>query len=92
MLYFLLDISSLTVCIYMFTAQRLDLYENSTSLVIYLMNGPQIVVAFAILYLKDSKDVLQELSKLDYLLMISIFQRNTHQRDNNSLFETFTSS
>ena len=56
----------------------------------YLLNLPQIMIAFAILKLKDSKDVIQELSKLDYLIMVSVFQKLCSVDKGN--IGTFTSS
>ena len=51
-------------------------------LVIYFLNIPQILMAFGIIFLKDDNDHLQELSKLEYELKISIFQRyRTDERD-----------
>jgi hypothetical protein len=39
------------------------------------MNISQISIAFLVIFVKDSRDLIQGASKLDYLLIISIFQR-----------------
>ena len=39
------------------------------------MNIPQVMVGIALVYLKDDKDAIQEISKLDNLCKVSIFQR-----------------
>ena len=72
-IYFLLDIFSYALVIIMFTLQRLN---KDTLLILtglYMINFPQIIVGFAIVRLKDNKDFIQELSKLDYLVIVSIF-------------------
>lgn len=89
--YFVIDIISYGMAIFIFTAESMGLFEsNRTMLSLYLLNAPQIMLAYAILNLKDSKDVMQELSKLDYLLIVSIFQRQAI--DPNSLVGSITSS
>ena len=49
----------------------------------YLLNFPIIIMSYAILYLKNTDDVIQEVSKLDNLLIVSIFQR--HKLENQEL-------
>ena len=69
-----MDMLSYGMVIFIFTAESMGLFEsNRAMLILYLLNIPQIIQAVAILYLKDSKDVMQELSKLDYLVIVSIF-------------------
>jgi hypothetical protein len=46
-------------------------------LTLYLLNIPHILVGLSIVYLKDFKDPIQEVSKLDYFYSVSIFQRKT---------------
>jgi len=72
-IYFISDIVSYGMMIYMLTIQRLDRPVSHFLIVVYMLNFPQIMLGFGILYLKDNKDVLQELSKLDYLVHVSIF-------------------
>ena len=40
---------------------------------LYLMNIPQILVALGVIFLKNENDVIQEISKLEYLEHVSIF-------------------
>ena len=44
-----------------------------------MMGIPIILESFAILYLKSKKDMIMELSKLDYLLVVSVFQKPRKQ-------------
>lgn len=58
-----------------------------------MINIPQILIAYAVVYLKESNDCLQEISKLDYLLKISIFQRSAiHSLKGSSVIGTITES
>ena len=58
LIYFLLDIFSFGLTIYIFTLERLGKTKNAFMLFCYLVNLPQILIGYAVLYLKDSKDVL----------------------------------
>jgi len=75
-IYFVIDIFSYSISVYCFTSIRLSihLYEHFSTLM-FIINLPQILMSCGVLYLKDNKDMLQELSKLDYLIPVSIFQR-----------------
>ena len=44
---------------------------------LYIFNATPIFVGCTVIYAKDSRDLIQGISKLDYLLIVSIFQRNT---------------
>lgn len=89
LVYFLLDMLSFLLTIFIYYLQQLDLVPDRFIMFCYIVNLHHIIIAYAIIYLKDSKDCLQELSKLDYLLKISIFQRSAIQED--SMVSTFAS-
>lgn len=92
LIYFLVDMLSYGMVIFIYTSQRLSwLDQEPVIIVCYLLNLPQIMIGYAILKLKDSKDVIQELSKLDYLIIVSVFQRHTLV-DYEDHSGTFTSS
>lgn len=75
-LYFVIDWISYFISIYTFTMIRLSLHEYQHVVTfIFITNLHQIGMSCAILYLKDTRDMIQELSKLDNLLVVSIFQR-----------------
>lgn len=76
LIYFLLELLSFLLTILIYYLQQLGKVPNRFLMFCYIENLHHIMIAYAILYLKDSKDCLQELSKLDYLLKISIFQRS----------------
>ena len=61
--YFIVDCLSYCLCIYVFTMERLDYLGqskssnlNRTTITIYLLNIPQILVGLSIVHLKDFKD------------------------------------
>lgn len=89
LIYFFLDMLTFMLTIFIYFLEQLDQEPNSFIMFCYIVNIHHIMLGYAIIYLKDSKDCLQELSKLDYLLKISIFQRNAVRED--SLVSTFTS-
>lgn len=89
LLYFLLELFSFLLTIMIYYLQQIGVVPNRFLVFCYIVNLHHIIVAIAVLFLKDSKDCLQELSKLDYLLKISIFQRSAIHSD--SLISTFAS-
>lgn len=46
---------------------------TSTAIAIYILKVPSFLLAFVVLYIKSTNDIFEGLSKLDYLLKISIF-------------------
>lgn len=78
LVYFLLDMLSFLLTIFIYFLEQMDKVPNRFIMFCYITNVHHIILGYAILFLKDSKDCLQELSKLDYLLKISIFQRSAH--------------
>jgi hypothetical protein len=75
-LYFCLIFLAYTFSVYIFTQIRLSTqWYNKIITALYITNTPQIAISCGVVFLKDNKDMLQELSKLDYLVKISIFQR-----------------
>lgn len=70
-IYFFIDLISYVTCIYYYTTERLqprnEVEKNNhrdkkwyyfTTLIIYLLNIPQIMVGLSIIYLKDQKDMI----------------------------------
>ena len=73
--YFIADQLSLFLGCYVFYIQR-DLmfqYRGKFFLIVYILNVPQIIIAIAIIYLKDENDYIQEISYLEYQMPVSIF-------------------
>ena len=61
-------------------SQLYDKSENKTwfelaFLIIYLLNIPQILVGYSIIYFKDQKDMINEINKLNDI-KVSIFQKD----------------
>lgn len=56
-----------------------DMYANTSydweASLVFITNIHHIGISFPILYLKDTKDLIQELSKLDNLVLVSSFQK-----------------
>ena len=80
-----------TILIWSYTQIHLHLFDKeehgvfiSVLLCIYIFNLPSILLAYTILYLKDSRDIIEGISKLDNLLIISIFQRTTLKSNSGS--------
>ena len=75
--YFVLDFLSYGVTIWIFTTSRVifDTWPAVQMIqqVLYIVNMPVILSSLAVLYFKHEIDMLQELSKLDYLIKVSIF-------------------
>ena len=81
----------LTIAIWSYTQIHLHYFDKdyhgyliSALLLIYVYNLPSILLAYTILYLKDSRDVIEGISKLDNLLVVSIFQRTTLKSNSGS--------
>lgn len=91
---FVINFFSYGIAIFIFTVLRLDhIFEQwlmDAMLFAYLLNFPIIIMSYAILYLKNTDDVIQEVSKLDNLLIVSLFQR--HKLDNQELKQSLTNS
>lgn len=51
------------------------LTRNVLFIVRSILMIPEILIAFVIIKIKRSQDILQGINKLDYLLAVSIFQR-----------------
>mmetsp|Transcript_3240 Transcript_3240/g.4934 ORF Transcript_3240/g.4934 Transcript_3240/m.4934 type:complete len:102 (+) Transcript_3240:1113-1418(+) len=49
-------------------------FKASTIASIYMFYFPITLMVMSLLYLKSSQDILQGISKLDYLLKVSVFQ------------------
>jgi hypothetical protein len=76
---FIFDFFSYGINIAIFTIERHN-HEHfrplmDIVLVIYLVNVPIIIISYAILRLKFTDDVISEISKLDNIMIVSIFQR-----------------
>ena len=72
--YFVMDFLSYSLAIFIFCYFRMgDSFSiqynkgfNLSLLTVFLLNIPHIIVGLSIVYLKDFKDPIQEISKLDY--------------------------
>ena len=51
----------------------------------YIYDLPQLLYAYCIVTLKGNTDLIMELSKLDYLLVVSIFQKQKDQVKSESI-------
>lgn len=83
-IYFIVDFLSYSLTILIFTDERYGFKGNVVQefviAVFYVLNVPQMLAAVAVLYFKDKSDMLQQLSKLDYLVKVSIFQQYKTQK------------
>jgi hypothetical protein len=89
--YFIMDFISYTLAMFIYCFQSLQdqlqtqfIGLNLFMLLLFLLNVPHVIVGLSIVYLKDFKDPIQEISKLDYYYSVSIFQRKTIDRNSKS--------
>lgn len=87
-IFFIVDMISYSTAIVVYTNERLnaDLFTAQTFwwyffTFAYTLNLPHILTGISYLYLKSHSDLIMELSKLDYLLIVSIFQREKEPAD-----------
>jgi hypothetical protein len=77
MKFFIFDIFSYAVSISVFTIERTEHSHfrpfMDAVLIIYLVNAPIIILAYAVLFLKKTDDVISEVSKLDNIEIVSVF-------------------
>jgi hypothetical protein len=79
LIFFVLDFLSYAIDIFVYTIEQ---FADKTSIAVfrtflrylYILNVGPVTIGFAIVYLKDNLDVIQEISKLDILCKVSIFQ------------------
>ena len=81
-IFFFVDMISYSLAVLVYTNERLnaDVFNQDTFMwyfisICYFLNLPHILTGVSYLYLKSHSDLIMELSKLDYLLIVSIFQR-----------------
>lgn len=88
-IYFCLDFASYIGSIYIYTVFRIiPINEGGEfdgfSVTIYLINAPQILIGLAIIFFKNNTDYIQDVSKLDYYEIVSIFQKPTIRERNDT--------
>ena len=76
-MYFIVEWISYGLCIQYFYWQRNHSHTDDNfsvvNTILYMLNVPLIFVGLSIVYLKDLKDPISEISKLDNLYIVSIF-------------------
>ena len=76
--FFIVDFASYVIDISVYTIELIWSGTEETTFrtimrYLYILNIGPVMIGFAILYLKDNLDVIQEISKLDHLCKVSIF-------------------
>ena len=96
--FFIVDFASYSIEIFVYSIELLPSQNLKSTFIgtlvryLYILNIGPLLAGLAIIYLKDNSDVIQEISKLDYLCKVSIFQKQTFKRQLSHFSDTLIDS